>query len=163
GGSGGSDSADLTGSSGADTLTLVNGNGGFIGTGFAVALMGIDTVNATGGATDLAYLYDAGAGTTSTFTAGPTTATLAGPTYSNTANNFALVEAYATPGSDDTATLTGDTAAANVFVGAPTFAYMTHAADVNYLNVPLNFKKVIGVPGTANDTAQFYGSAMGIN
>ena len=79
------------------------------------------TATAAPGGTTAASLSD-GPGAGNLFTADRSQATFRGTGYSNTAVGFPLVEAFATPGGDDTADLTGDFAAANLFVGAPTFA-----------------------------------------
>ena len=107
-GSGGSDTANFTGSSGDDVFYGLGGYGYSVvnNATFLQYLIGFSqTTVAAGGGNDGAIFFDAGGN--DTFNASPASATMSGPGYSDTASGFDQVFAFATGGGIDTANLDG--------------------------------------------------------
>ena len=107
-GSGGNDAATFTGSSGDDVFYGLGGYGYSVvnNATFLQYLIGFSqTTVAAGGGNDGAIFFDAGGN--DTFNASPTTATMSGLGYSDTATGFDQVFAFATGGGVDTANLDG--------------------------------------------------------
>src|SRR5262249_56386447 len=98
-GNGGSDSASLAGRpGGGNTLSLSPGGGSLSGPGYAVQLQGVDTITATGGPGDVAYLHDAPGN--DSFVGTPSYAYLDGPGFYDQASGFATVLGISSAGHD---------------------------------------------------------------
>ena len=122
-GNGGTDTAYLTGTSGAETVTLKPRSGQLAGTGYTVAVSGVTNIVVNGGGgSDSAYLYDAAG--SNTFVGTSTYSYLTGTGYLNEAAGFKAVVAYHTAGNSDVAYLY-DAAGSNTFVGTSTYSYLT--------------------------------------
>ena len=109
-GSGGNDASSFTGSSGDEVFYGLGGYGYSVinNTVFLQYLIGFNqtTVNA-GSGSDVAIFFDAGGN--DTFTANPSATTMSGAVFSDTANGFDSLYAFATGGGNDTANLGGST------------------------------------------------------
>jgi len=113
------------------------------------------------GGTNSAVLFDAPGGG-NVLNADTTSVSLSrGSLYNNIANGFRWSRPSPRQATTTSANFNGDPQAANAFVAAPTFAYMTHAAATDYLNVAIGFRSVTGNAATSGDTAQMFGSAAG--
>ncbi len=116
-GLGGSDTAILTGTAGADRGILRVGSAELTGSQYRVVATGVETITARGaGGTDVVRLYDSPGDDTLIGT--PTRSTLYGDGFHNTAEGFRYVHAYGNAGGKDVAELY-DSAGNDVFVATP--------------------------------------------
>ncbi|MEX2185151.1 MAG: S8 family peptidase [Pirellulales bacterium] len=155
-GAGGADSAIVRGSNGVDTATLNVGGGTMSGSGWAVIMVSIETIDLYGGAGDSATLNDSSGN--DALTAYYNQVTLSGSGYSNKARSFGAVYVVATTGTD-TATLY-DTSGNDVAVAQSGYAYMYGTGYLNHVtkfdtvtfNASSGFDIVYMYDSTGNDT-----------
>jgi len=152
-GNGGTDSATLTGTDGADTATLRQGLTTLAGAGYTVVLTDVQTVVVNGQANDTAWLYDSAGD--DVLVATPTSSVLSGSGFHSEVNGFGQVNAVASAGSD-TAWLYGSTGD-DLFVATQTYGQMT---GPGYQNHTEGFDEVRGIAGAGGtDVAWLYDSA----
>ncbi len=152
-GNGGVDSANVTGSvAGTNSLTLTPGSSKLTGPGYAISLVGVQTITAHATTpTDTAFLFDTTG--SNTFVGSPSYSTFTGTGFADTMLGFATIKANAASGTNDSAYLY-DAPGNNQFVGATGFGTLTGSA---YSFTTVGFKAVnaFGVSG-GNDTAYLY-------
>ena len=149
-GSGGNDTANFTGSSGDENFYGLGGYGFEVVTSgmFLQYLIGFSQVTATGGSgNDSAIFFDAAGN--DTFTASPTSATMAGSGYSDTVTGFDGVYAFASGGGVDTANLDGSDQ--NDLFSGNAFNAAMFRVDVYLLQV-YGFRQVNANLSTGNGT-----------
>lgn len=153
-GNGGNDVAYLYGSpNGSNTLALTPGGGTLTGSGYALSLNGISTIQAHGKSGDVAYLYDASG--QNTFVATPAYGFFTGTSFYNQEVGFSVVNTFAAKGTIDTAYLY-DGGGSNVFVGTPTSSFMT-GTGYYYYNQPVGFQFVNAFASShSNDAAYLF-------
>jgi hypothetical protein len=167
----GADTAELHGSTGADTFTARSTESVLSGPGYSVRVTSFETVSAFGeGGSDVARLYD-GAGS-DTFVARPGWGQMTGPgpngAFTNTASGFAYVFGYATenPATTDTAELRGSTGSDgysgnDTFVGEgpvaaanqPAYGALTPSSGVAYYLRATGFDQLTAKGQGGTDTA----------
>ena len=154
--SGGSDTAALSGSATAENRLYSYSEYSLLtepDESYFLYARGFDSVtaNSTSAAATRAYLYDSSGN--DTFTADPTSAAMDRDlSWSDvTASGFARVYGYSTNGGVDTATLTGNAAGGNFYVGDPAYSMLTDTADSFYHYVR-GFRSVTAI-GSSSDTA----------
>ncbi len=149
----GNDTAYIYGSStGTNTLALNPTGGSLTGSGYAVSLVSVETVQAFGKAGDVAYLYDAAG--KNTFVATPAYGFFSGAKFYDQEVGFSTANAYAATSTNDTAYLY-DGGGNNVFVGTPTHSYMQ---GTGYFNQVIGFTAVnaFATAGSSNDAAYLF-------
>lgn len=153
-GGGGADSANITGTTAAETATLRPGSVELVGTKFRASGTNVETVVVNGGGgADKAKMYDSAGD--DTFSATPTMATLVGAGYSNRVERFVRVEAIGSLG-DDIADLL-DSVGNDTFLASPTSAALY---GKNFYNLVQAFDEVNARSVTGGrDTAIFSDSA----
>jgi hypothetical protein len=161
---GGSDMATLGDSAGTDTFVgtpaygVMYASAGTNNPAYANRAIGFATVtaNSTHGGGDSARLYDSPGD--DLFTASPTLAELTSaatnPTkYDIKANTFRYVQAYATSGGNDTATLTG-TSGGDSFESHPTYAFLSNSSGAQpFIDYACYFAQVVATEGAGSNTA----------
>jgi hypothetical protein len=121
-GGAGANKAVLSGTSGTETVTLRPGSAVLSSAGLLVTIVNTGTITANSeGGSDVARLYDSAGD--DTFVADPTYGQLSGNGFSNRANGFRYVFAYASEGGNDTATLL-DSAGNDTFDGRNDYAVL---------------------------------------
>jgi hypothetical protein len=148
----GVNSAALTGGPGPNTLSLTRTGGALSGPGYAVGLVGVQFVTATGGPGDRVFLY--GSPWADAFVGTAASATLAGPGFRDQVNGFSAVTATGA-GGGDRAYLVGSPGD-DTFVGRPGSASLSGPGFVNQAN---GFATVWAYAGAGgNDQAALYGT-----
>ena len=112
------DEAILYGSDPEEVMEMWPNRGTLTRNGYTVAIEGAESITARGGA--VAHLYDSAE--SDTFIATPGSATLSGDGFSNRAELFGQVIAYATAGSGDVASLYDNATGKDTFVAKPDYA-----------------------------------------
>ena len=171
---GGTDTARLDDSAGTDSFVATPADGvmyasaGTDNPAYANRAIGFATVNAcsTHGGGDSARLYDSAGD--DLFTATPTYAELKNDPATNstnydiTANTFRYVQAFATAGGNDKATLTGSTGSSgsDSFESHPSYAFLTNSTAAQpFYNRANYFAQVFATAGTGNTAiARLYDS-----
>jgi len=153
-GSGGNDAATFTGSSGDEVFYGLGGYGYSVVNNavYLQYLIGFSqTTVSAGSGNDGAIFFDAAGN--DTFTASPNSASMSGPGFSDTANGFDSIYAFATGGGVDTANLDGSSGD-DIFFGN-TLDAVLYRPGVYLLQVS-NFEQVNALlsSSSGNDTAE---------
>ena len=154
---GGTDTATLTGTTGADlfsgkeTVAYMRDDAG---SAYSLYADKFSEVTAYGnGGDDTAYLYGSMSDDTLEMSVGLATMTRSGST-STVVNDFATIKGYAVEGGTDTATLTGTTGA-DTFTGQDDWGILKDSAGTDYFNYIRYFDEVYADAGdttSGNDT-----------
>ncbi len=161
GGAGGTDTATLTGTTGADlfsgreTFAYMRNEGG---SDYFLYAASFDEVTGygNGGTDDVAYLYGSSGDDRLDMTVGLSTMTRTGSTLT-VANDFATVNGYAVPGGSDTVTLSGSTGT-DKFYGRESLAYMRNVGGADYFHYAQGFSEMTANGNGGGDVACLYGS-----
>jgi hypothetical protein len=126
-----------------------------IGTSFAETVNGFGSVYPTQSiGSDIAYLYDAAG--SNTFASNQSTSTLSGTGYAYTVGNFRYVLAYATSGSNDTASLDdNDTSGNNIFESHQAYSVFYGPTFYNQVS---GFTQIAATTTSSADLAFLYDS-----
>jgi hypothetical protein len=147
GGSGGNNSATITGTSAADSLAL-SPTAALLDNAESITFQNVQSVTGLGAANDAAFLYDEPG--VNSFLSTPTYSILSGNGYSLTVGGFGSIQANAGANASDSASLY-DTVGGGVFVGRTDYSYLRIGALINQV---VGFKSVLaGVGAGLNDSA----------
>jgi hypothetical protein len=150
----GTDKATLTGGAGKDVAKLYAGFGTMTGSGYALDLTSVESIQANGGVGDVATLLDSSGA--DTFVGRPTFSSMTGPGYSNLVRGFGEVYSYSRTPALDVAWLY-DSKADDTLVSRPTYSSMRGSGFFNYA---AGFGKVYAYANEGGtDSAWMYDSA----
>ena len=162
-GAGGTDTATMTGTTGADmfsgeeTGVYMRNVGGTDDYFLYAASFSEVTAYGNGGADDVAYLYGSAGDDMLEISVGTATMTRSGSA-TTVANDFATVNGYAGAGGTDTAVMTGSTGA-DGFYGRETLAYMRNIGGSDYFHYTRDFSEVTACGNGGDDAAYLWDGA----
>jgi hypothetical protein len=161
---GGGDTATFTGSSNDDLyVSSPIGAQMFAKSGGSdISAWGFSRVeaNAGGGSKDEVRFYTI-AGSQDTFVASSASATYTGPAFENKANGFKMVQAYADPSTNSTATLIGSTG--DDVTSASPLGMQLFIQNQTYDISVWSFRNVVSHSNGGHDVAYLFGSTSGTN
>lgn len=154
-GSGGGDTAVLTGSTGSDTLLLRPTSAQFSGAGFEVFVHQVSRITAHGGGgRDVARIYDSAGDDFLHADGNMARLTGLGGRFDIAAHGFRDVKVYASSGLD--VARLDDSAGNDLFISTPTFSRMI---GPDFENLVIGFDQVKGYSRSGADTARLHDSA----